>query len=157
MKERERSRLRLERVGFVFQLHHLLPQCSALENVLVPTLGWRDAAARDRAPERARQLLERVGLSARADHRPGQLSGGECQRVALVRALIGRPSLLLADEPTGSLDAESAGDVVTLLAETAREEGAALVMVTHAEVLAERMDRVLELRLGRLTERAPRS
>jgi predicted ABC-type transport system involved in lysophospholipase L1 biosynthesis ATPase subunit len=102
-------------------------------------------------------LLERVGLSARADHRPGQLSGGECQRVALVRALIGRPSLLLADEPTGSLDAESAGDVVTLLAETAREEGAALVMVTHAEVLAERMDRVLELRLGRLTERAPRS
>ena len=153
LKPDERAQLRLHHIGFVFQLHHLLPQCTALENVLVPTLGWHDAKARTGAPERARSLLERVGLGDRSDHRPGQLSGGECQRVALVRSLIGRPKLLLADEPTGSLDAQGAEQIVELLIETCREENAALVMVTHAEGLAERMQRVLELRLGRLDVR----
>ena len=153
MKPDKRAQLRLHHIGFVFQLHHLLPQCTALENILVPTLGWHDPRERAAAPARAHDLLERVGLGARGDHRPGQLSGGECQRVALVRSLIGRPKLLLADEPTGSLDAQGAEQIVELLIETCREENAALVMVTHAEGLAERMQRVLELRLGQLQAR----
>ncbi|MHC5070916.1 MAG: ABC transporter ATP-binding protein, partial [Planctomycetota bacterium] len=106
---------RNEKIGYVFQDHHLLPQCTALENVLVPTLVRTDAARRSAAVERARRLLDEVGLGARTDHRPAQLSGGECQRVAVVRALINDPRLLLADEPTGSLDAEATEQIGQLL------------------------------------------
>jgi lipoprotein-releasing system ATP-binding protein len=137
-------------VGFVFQLHHLLPQCTILENVLVPTLVAKDAGD---AEGRARKLLERVGLGHRLSHRPGQMSGGECQRAAVVRALINGPKLLLADEPTGSLDRASAESLAQLLGELNREEGVALIYVTHAADLAARAGRVLELRDGRLAPR----
>ncbi len=137
---------RNRRLGFVFQLHHLLPQCTVLENVLVPTLVNKEA---DDAPARALRLLERVGLTDRLSHRPGQLSGGERQRVAVVRALINQPDLLLADEPTGALNREAADDLVELLLELNREENLTLIMVTHSMRLAETMDRMLELRNGR--------
>lgn len=152
--------LRNEKLGLVFQAHHLLPQCSALENVLVPTLarGRRRAAAeRDAALKRARTLLERVGLGPRLAHRPGQLSGGECQRVAVVRALIHRPRLVLADEPTGSLDGRAAEALADLFCELNNEEGTALVTVTHSPDLAARMGRVLRLRDGRLAPEAARA
>ncbi|MBM4143237.1 MAG: ABC transporter ATP-binding protein [Lentisphaerae bacterium] len=149
--EAELSRFRNEKIGFVFQLHHLLPQCSALENVLVPSLvGPR----REGAEQRARRLLERVGLSARFGRRPGELSGGECQRVAVVRALVNRPRLLLADEPTGSLDQAGSDSLGSLLAELNREEGVTLIVVTHAMPLARRMRRVLELMEGVLAEKS---
>jgi ABC-type lipoprotein export system ATPase subunit len=140
---------RNQAVGFVFQRHHLLPQLTALENVLVPTLVTA-SKRRDAAAERAAHLLERVGLGAKIHSRPGELSGGERQRVAVVRALINAPKLILADEPTGSLDATAAGSLVDLLVELNREEGVALVMVTHAAILARRMDKVLELHAGSL-------
>ena len=137
-------------VGFVFQLHHLLPQCTVLENVLVPAIVRKDA---DRAALRARaaQLLEAVGLSHRLDHRPGQLSGGERQRAAVARALINSPKLLLADEPTGALDRASAERLADLLAEVHQREKITIVMVTHAPELARRMGRVLPLLDGRLS------
>src|SRR6185295_12145498 len=137
-------------VGFVFQLHHLLPQCSILENVLVPSLVAKNNGD---AEDRARKLLERVGLGHRLTHRPGQLSGGECQRAAVVRALINKPKLLLADEPTGSLDRSGAESLAQLLGELNREEGVAVIYVTHAADLAARAGRVLELRDGRLAPR----
>lgn len=139
--------LRNRRIGFVFQLHHLLPQCNILENILVPAMVQGDMAA---AEERGRSLLDRVGLTHRLDHRPGQLSGGEQQRVAVVRALINQPALLLADEPTGSLDRAAAESIGELLVELNREQGVAVVMVTHSADLAARMGRVLELSFGRL-------
>ncbi len=145
----ELAAVRNEQIGFIFQAHHLLPQCTALENVLVPTLVLKDAAARKAAPERARALLERVGLGDRTGHRPAQLSGGESQRVAVVRALVNRPALLLADEPTGSLDSTTADELGTLLISMNREEGVALIVVTHSAQLAERMGRVLRMRDGR--------
>ncbi|MAF67706.1 MAG: ABC transporter [Planctomycetes bacterium] len=143
--------LRNEIVGFVFQDHHLLPQCSALENVLVPTLARR-RADRAGARERARGLLEEVGLADRCDHRPGELSGGERQRVAVVRALINEPRLLLADEPTGSLDSVAAAGLAELLVGLHAEHGLTLLVVTHAEALAVRMQRRLCLGAGRLVE-----
>jgi predicted ABC-type transport system involved in lysophospholipase L1 biosynthesis ATPase subunit len=142
--------VRNRQIGFVFQSHYLLPQCTVLENVLVPTLATNEAAARDGASERAQRLLKRVGLGERISHRPGELSGGERQRVAVVRALINQPQLLLADEPTGSLDQTSARDLGQLLLELNREEGVTLIIVTHARELAQRMARVLELKQGRL-------
>jgi predicted ABC-type transport system involved in lysophospholipase L1 biosynthesis ATPase subunit len=153
MDERSRALARARRIGFVFQSHRLLPQCSAWENVLVPTIPLRRAgggeAARRRAIEdRARRLLERVGLADRADHRPGELSGGECLRVAIARALVNAPRLLLADEPTGSLDRSTAEEIAALLVAVNREEGTALVVVTHAPALAALMERRLELRGG---------
>jgi ABC-type lipoprotein export system ATPase subunit len=145
LTEAEAAAARARDVGFVFQAHHLLPQCSVLENVLVPTLA---AKASPDAEERARKLLERVGLSHRLANRPGQISGGECQRTAVVRALINKPRLLLADEPTGSLDREASESLARLLAELNREEGVALVVVTHAPALAAQMGRLLVLRDG---------
>ena len=142
--------VRNRQIGFVFQAHHLLPQCTVLENVLVPTLANNDGALRNGAGERAKRLLDKVGLGARLTHRPGQLSGGERQRVAVVRALINQPKLLLADEPTGALDRASAQNLADLLVQLNREEGVTLVVVTHALDLAKRMGRVLELRDGRL-------
>ena len=147
LQEAELAQVRSQVVGFVFQLHHLLPQCSILENVLVPTL----VAKTDGDVEaRGRKLLERVGLGHRLSHRPGQLSGGECQRAAVVRALINKPKLLLADDPTGSLDRTSAESLAHLLGELNKEEGVALIYVTHAADLAARAGKVLELKDGRL-------
>lgn len=157
LEERRLAEVRNRRIGFVFQAHFLLPQCTVLENVLVPTLALPPRGATDRAkplteaPEaRAQRLLARVGLSERLGHHPGQLSGGERQRVAVVRALINRPELLLADEPTGSLDLAAAGTLGQLLVELNHEEAVALVVVTHARELAARMGRILELKGGRL-------
>ncbi len=134
-------------VGFVFQDHHLLPQCSVLENVLIPTLvGAPDADAQTRA----RQLLERVGLSGRLEHRPAELSGGERQRVAVARALIRRPALLLADEPTGNLDRRSARAIGQLLLELPKEQDAILVVVTHSQELADSFPRTMLMDDGRL-------
>jgi len=147
MDDNQLAGVRNERIGFVFQLHHLLPQCNVLENVLVPALVRGDMAA---AEKRGRELLDRVGLSHRLSHRPGQLSGGEQQRVAVVRALINEPSLLLADEPTGSLDRAASAALGELLAELNRERHVAIIAVTHASPLAKRMGRVFELRDGRL-------
>jgi len=143
--------VRNRRIGFVFQSHYLLPQCTVLENVLVPTLATSNEVVRDGAPDRARRLLEKVGLGQRLDHRPGQLSGGERQRVAVVRALINEPQLLLADEPTGALDRTSAEHLGQLLLGLNRDLGITLIVVTHALDLARRLERVLELRDGRLT------
>ena len=147
--------LRNRQIGFVFQGHHLLPQCTVLENVLVPTLASPDKALRAGAETRAKRLLERIGLGGRVAHRPGQLSGGERQRAAVVRALINRPKLLLADEPTGSLDHASAHNLGQLLVELNREEGVTLIVVTHALGLAKRLERVLELRDGKLKQIEP--
>ena len=138
---------RASRVGFVFQEHHLLPQLTALENVLLPTLargGDGDAEGR------AREIIERVGLSDRCDAFPAQLSGGERQRAALARALIGGAKLLLCDEPTGNLDRETGAVVVSLLLELAREQGVTVLMVTHNAAHASRFSRSLELRDGSL-------
>jgi len=142
------ARFRNRRIGFVFQLHHLLPQCTVLENVLVPTLVGGDGAEKEEALLRAERLLARVGLGDRLTFRPGRLSGGERERVAVARALVNRPALLLADEPTGSLDRRTAENLMALLAELNEEEGVTLVVVTHAETLAARMGRTLELRDG---------
>ncbi len=151
LPEDDLARIRNREIGFIFQRHHLLPQLTVLENALVPALAERGAAV---PLDRARELLDRVGLASRLDHRPGELSGGECQRVAVVRALVNGPGLLLADEPTGSLDAVTAAALADLLVELNRAERVALVVVTHAEPLARRMDRVFRLSGGRLSEEA---
>ena len=150
LDELQLASVRNRQIGFVFQSHYLLPQCTVMENVLVPTLACADAALRDGAGGRAEWLLERVGLGQRKSHRPGELSGGERQRVAVVRALINQPQLLLADEPTGSLDHASALQLGQLLLELNREEGVTLVLVTHALDLARRMGRVMGLTDGQL-------
>jgi lipoprotein-releasing system ATP-binding protein len=154
LDDQQLAAVRNRQIGFVFQSHYLLPQCTVLENVLVPTLAADEAAARDGASIRAERLLKRVGLGERMSHRPGELSGGERQRVAVVRALINQPPLLLADEPTGSLDQTSARELGQLLLELNREEGVSLIIVTHARELAQRMTRVLELKAGRLVPAA---
>ena len=148
--DRALSRVRSRQVGFVFQLHHLLPQCTVLENALVPAL-MLPRAERPAARRRAEALLGRVGLGGRHDARPGELSGGERQRVAVVRALANGPGILLADEPTGALDEDSATALVELLVELVRETPLALVMVTHALALARRLQRVERLARGHLS------
>jgi len=141
-----RTRLRREALGFVYQFHHLLPDFDALENVLLPQVirGAEPDAARGRASE----LLGKLGLSARLDHRPSKLSGGEQQRVAVARALANRPPLVLADEPTGNLDEHTADKVLAEFLDLVRGEGSAALVATHNERLAAKMDRVLRLHEG---------
>ena len=148
LSEPQLARFRNQHIGFVFQNHHLLPQYSALENALIPTLAFSQADRR----ERTRDLLTAVGLEERLHHRPAELSGGECQRVAVARALINQPGLLLCDEPTGSLDRQTATAVADLLFTLHRAEQAALVIATHDLELAARCDRRLLLREGTCVE-----
>ncbi|MDE2512487.1 MAG: ABC transporter ATP-binding protein [Alphaproteobacteria bacterium] len=151
MGDEERTTIRRATVGFVYQFHQLLPEFSAAENVMLPQMiaGVNKRAARARALE----LLGQVGLTARADHRPARLSGGEQQRVAIVRALANRPQLLLGDEPTGNLDHETAGEVVGVLLDLVRRTGLAALIATHNLELARRMDRILALEDGKVAER----
>jgi lipoprotein-releasing system ATP-binding protein len=148
LDERKLADFRNERIGFVFQDHFLLPQCSVLENVLLPTIAA--GAPDDAIVARAKMLIDRVGLSGRIDHRPAELSGGERQRVAVARALICKPILLLADEPTGNLDRSTASAVGKLLLELQREEQTMMIVVTHSLELASMFDRRFELDAGRL-------
>jgi len=148
LDERRLAAYRNAKIGFVFQDHHLLPQCSALENVLMPALA--DGQVSEADVQRARELLGRVGLADRLDHSPAELSGGERQRVAVARALIRRPALVLADEPTGNLDRTTAAAIGDLLLDLQRQEGTMLVVVTHSLELAARFDRQVELDDGRL-------
>jgi lipoprotein-releasing system ATP-binding protein len=148
MDDRARTRLRRDVVGFVYQFHHLLPEFSALENVALPQRAA--GVGRAAAAARARELLKAVGLGHRLEHRPAELSGGEQQRVAVARALANRPSLLLADEPTGNLDPETSAKVFEVLMALVRSTGLAALIATHNPDLAARMDRVLHLDAGRL-------
>ena len=152
MADAERTETRLKRIGFVYQFHHLLPEFSAIENVMLPQL--IGGLAKSEARRRAAELLKLVGLSERLDHRPARLSGGEQQRVAIVRAIANVPHLLLADEPTGNLDPRTAEDVFAELRKIVRATRIAALVATHNLDLAGRMDRVLELKDGRVTGRA---
>jgi lipoprotein-releasing system ATP-binding protein len=150
LREKERTRLRRDTLGFVYQFHHLLPEFTALENVALPQMiagrSWRDAA------KEAERLLSLVGLGQRLEHRPGKLSGGEQQRVAIARGLANHPRILLADEPTGNLDPKTAGQVFQLLLDMARAANLAALVATHNLELATKMDRTLLLHEGRLID-----
>jgi lipoprotein-releasing system ATP-binding protein len=148
LSEPDLAAFRNRNIGFIFQDHYLLPQCSVLENVLIPTLVSKNGGTN--YEERARQLLDRVGLAGRLDHRPAELSGGERQRVAVTRALIEQPALVLADEPTGNLDRHTAQNVGQLLVELHRQEQAILIVVTHSLELARLFERRLEMLDGHL-------
>ncbi len=148
LSEQEKAHLRLRHIGFIFQFHHLLPEFTAAENVMLPALMLGKPKAEANA--KALELLELVGLANRSVHRPGELSGGEQQRVALARALVNSPSLILADEPTGNLDSDSATLTSELLQSTARQNNSVLILVTHNHKLARQMDEVLVMESGRL-------
>jgi len=148
LSEREQATFRNREIGFIFQFHHLLPDFSALENVMMPALIQGVSAAA--AEPRARTVLERVGLGARLTHKPGELSGGEQQRVAVARAVVLEPRVILADEPTGNLDPETGGEVHDLLLELNRDHNITLVIVTHNEALSRLVHRTLRLQHGRL-------
>jgi lipoprotein-releasing system ATP-binding protein len=143
--------VRRDEVGFIYQFHHLLPEFSALENVVMPQL--ISGKSRDKAIKNATEMLKYLGLFHRLEHRPSELSGGEQQRVAIARAIVNKPSLLLADEPTGNLDPETSEDVFKLLLDTAKAAGLAMLIVTHNQELANNMDRVVTLRGGILVRK----
>jgi lipoprotein-releasing system ATP-binding protein len=148
LNEAELAAFRRDNIGFVFQEHHLLPQCTVLENVLVPFLA--DGSASEEEQSRATDLLNRVGLSERLTHRPAELSGGERQRVAIARSLVREPLLLLADEPTGNLDRTTAHSIANLLLELQAERNAILVVVTHSETVAAALQQRMEIDSGNL-------
>ena len=148
LDDNELAKIRNQEIGLVFQLHHLLPQCTVLENVLIPTIPLKSSEKSEDAEGRARKLLKRVGLENHMFHFPAQLSGGEQQRVAVVRALINRPKMILADEPTGSLDLESSKNLSQLLIALNEEENVTLIVVTHSLELARRMGRLFALKNG---------
>jgi lipoprotein-releasing system ATP-binding protein len=150
LSRQELDHYRNRSIGLVFQLHHLLPQCTLLENILVPTLADRAAHRKPDMRERAEELVRRMGLWEMRDQYPSELSGGECQRTAVARALINDPDMLLADEPTGALDEENALNLVGLLTEINKSYGKTVIMVTHSMELAKKMGRVLDLRNGNL-------
>jgi len=152
LDEAERMRIRNQTIGFIFQFHHLLPEFSALENVAMPLLIARSPEAE--AMERGRKILSELGLKDRIDHRPAQLSGGEQQRVAVARALVNSPSLVLADEPTGNLDSRTSRDLIALLKTLHQERGLTAVIVTHNGAIASVCDRVLYMEDGKLVESA---
>jgi lipoprotein-releasing system ATP-binding protein len=151
LTDKELAKFRSRKIGFVFQMHHLLPQLSLWENVQLPTLTDWSLQGKE-TEERAKRLLDRVGLTGLLDQKPSELSGGECQRTAVVRALINRPALLLADEPTGALDPKLSGDLTDLLIGLNKEEGVALVVVTHSMNVAGKMDKIYRLEGGKLLE-----
>ena len=148
LSDAERTRIRLDSLGFVYQFHHLLPEFSAIENVMLPRM--LAGQSRNAARARARELLAALGVERRESHRPARLSGGEQQRVAIARAMANRPAVLLADEPTGNLDEETAGVVFDTLVASARETSAALLIATHNPELARRADATLRLHNGRI-------
>ena len=152
LNDKKLAEIRNRDIGFIFQLHHLLPQCTVLENVLVPTLPLGKNINSGEAEDRANQLLDVVGLTGRKHYKPAQLSGGERQRVAVVRALINEPKLLLADEPTGSLDQASADNLGLLLSDLNKREDVTLILVTHSMELANRMGKKFSLQNGKLQE-----
>jgi len=154
LSENAIAKVRSEKIGFIFQMHHLLPQCTALENVLIPTLALATRPDPAAASARAKMLFERVGLADKLNSQPGQLSGGERQRVAVVRALINSPKLLLADEPTGALDEDNAKRLMDLLVELNTSEGLAMIVVTHDLAIAEAVGSIRTLNRGKL-EAAP--
>jgi lipoprotein-releasing system ATP-binding protein len=151
LKETAQARFRNQHIGFIFQDHHLLPQWNVLENTLLPALAFGKPTAEH--VQRAQSLLHRVGLAERITHLPSQLSGGERERVAVARALLLKPTLVLADEPTGNLDSDNAQTIGELLLEVPKEQDAILIVVTHSLELAQRMSRCLELRKGKLREK----
>lgn len=150
LRSNELDNFRNQEIGFVFQFHHLLPQCTLLENVLIPTLAIDDINRKRKKVDHAEELLRQVGIWQHRDKLPSKLSGGECQRVAVIRAMINNPAILLADEPTGALDHENAENVSQLLLDLNRKEGVSLLIVTHSEQLAEKMNKVYSLLDGKL-------
>jgi len=150
LSDKEHASFRNKEIGFVFQSHHLLPQCSVFENVLLPTLTMKDKECKNQCRAKAMELIQEVGLWELRDKFPATLSGGECQRVAVVRALINNPKLILADEPTGSLDRENAQSIAELLLKLNAEFNTALVVVTHSEELGRQMNSIRHLLDGRL-------
>ncbi len=155
ISDKQTSRLRNRFFGFVYQFHHLINEFSALENTMMPLLVRRESISQAR--EAARELLDEIGLSNRLHHKPSELSGGECQRVAIARALITSPSMILADEPTGNLDPETAETVFNSFLDLNRSLGSSLIVVTHNQQLAQRMDRIYELNFGKLVPTYPKN
>ena len=159
LRSRERDRLRNSTFGFIFQFYHLLPELTALQNVKMPALVghtvWNWWGARREAARRAAEMLERVGLGHRMHHKPRELSGGEMQRTAIARALVSRPRILFADEPTGNLDADTGEDVIRLLRSVNQDDGVTILMVTHNLELVRFTDRVVRMAAGKLGDRLP--
>ena len=149
-KSNDLDRFRNREIGFVFQFHHLLPQCTLLENILLPVMLIKDKKEKKKSHSRAEDLLKRVGIWEHRDKLPGKMSGGECQRAAVVRAMINTPSLLLADEPSGALDSKNADNIADLLLDLNKNDGLSLLVVTHSTELAGKMQKIYQLDNGKL-------